>query len=134
MAAPKLSRLEPLSTPPECRLGVLPGHLCLWFTLEARSSSLGESCPTPPKGGLAKEWGENMWGNNRTDLGRKGMLPMDWGRAGRLTGALGGRRAVALCGAVGGGCSGSGINRGSCSKGACNQFCTCRMRLSQPLS
>ena len=64
-----------------------------------------------------------MWGNNRTDLGRKGMLPMDWGRAGRLTGALGGRRAVAPCGAVGGGCSGSGINRGSCSKGACNQYC-----------
>lgn len=44
----------------------------------------------------------------------KGMLPMDWGKAGLLMGALGGRRAVGLWGAVGGGCRASGINRGSC--------------------
>ncbi len=70
----------------------------------------------PSIGGLARECGENMWGKRRTDLARKGMLPMDCGRAGLLTGALGGRRALAPCGAVGGGCAASGTNRGSCTR------------------
>lgn len=74
----------------------------------------------PWTGGLARECGENMWGNRRTDLARKGMLPIDWGRAGLLMGALGGRRAVP-CGAVAGGCAASGTSSGSCIPSICQQ-------------
>ena len=59
-----------------------------------------------------------MAGNRRTDLARKGMLPMDWGRAGCLTwaGPLEGLRAVGSWGAAGGGCAASGISSGSCKR------------------
>ena len=39
---------------------------------------------------------------------------MDWGKAGLLTGALGGLRTFAPCGAAAGGGCASGINKGSC--------------------
>ena len=76
-------------------------------------------------GGLAKECGENMFGNSRTDLARKGMLPIDWGRAGRLTelGPVGGRRAVDCSGAAGEGCAASGISSGSWTMSSFMKLC-----------